>query len=438
MRAAARPRATSRPWSNLDVRSIRNLAMNPTPSPATMATAPPGIAHRLRRFGRWWLWTLSTLLPQRWRRASTIDPAGSLQLWVLSPPQAPSLELNLRVDEGGAARVLASFTLSAHDDPQPLREALAEQTRPAARHERPGLLIVLPNERVLCRRLVLPLAVEDDLDAVLTYQMAQLTPFEADQVYFGRRIVARDFAREHIEVELCITPRAGIEPLLAHLGQAGLVVRAMLAERDLGADHPLDLLPPQWRVKRPSWRRDWLPWLGLSVFLLAAAALSFPIVVKRQAAIELLPWLDKARRAAEATDALRREVDALVEARNLLPNKKRERPAVLVSLEELTRVLPDDTWAQQVDIKGYEVQIQGETGSASRLIALFEQSALFANASFRSPLTKGAAPGSERYQLGVEIRRPLTGASAPLQPSASGPGAPAAASSPASAGVQSP
>ena len=70
----------------------------------------------------------------------------------------------------------------------------------------------------------------------------------------------------------------------------------------------------------------------------------------------------------------------------------------------MTRILPDDTWVQQLDIKGKELQIQGETASSVRLIGLFEQSAIFHDASFRSSLTKGQSSGTERYQLALQLR----------------------------------
>jgi len=68
---------------------------------------------------------------------------------------------------------------------------------------------------------------------------------------------------------------------------------------------------------------------------------------------------------------------------------------------------------QTIDLKGKELQIQGETASSVRLIGLFEQSPYFRDASFRSPLTKAQTSGYERYQLSLQVRPlPLPVASA--------------------------
>jgi hypothetical protein len=79
---------------------------------------------------------------------------------------------------------------------------------------------------------------------------------------------------------------------------------------------------------------------------------------------------------------------------------------------------------QTLDIKGKELQIQGETASSVRLIGLFEQSSMFRDASFRSPLTKGQSSATERYQLAVQIRPSATAVmAAPAASAASAPSA---------------
>ena len=76
-------------------------------------------------------------------------------------------------------------------------------------------------------------------------------------------------------------------------------------------------------------------------------------------------------------------------------------------------ILPDNTWLQQLDVRGVEVSMQGNTGSSAKLIGLFEQSALLENANFKSPLVKvqggraqgGEAQGSEeRFKLTAGVK----------------------------------
>jgi hypothetical protein len=135
-------------------------------------------------------------------------------------------------------------------------------------------------------------------------------------------------------------------------------------------------------------------------------------------AIALAPKVEQAKLQATATDALRREWDKLSTEYNFVLEKKRAVPPLVMQLDELSRLLTDDTWVQQFDLKGKELQIQGETASSSKLIALVESSKMLSEASFRSPLTKGQAPNSERFHLGGEVKPLSVSAFTALRPAA--------------------
>jgi hypothetical protein len=77
-------------------------------------------------------------------------------------------------------------------------------------------------------------------------------------------------------------------------------------------------------------------------------------------------------------------------------------------VEEISRLLPDNTWLQQLDIrtagKSKELVITGETASSSRLIELLEQSRMMQNAGPRGPTTRGSLPNVERFMIGAELK----------------------------------
>jgi general secretion pathway protein L len=178
----------------------------------------------------------------------------------------------------------------------------------------------------------------------------------------------------------------------------------------------LNLLPAALSIAPSPLKHGPNLWLAVLVVLLGLAAIAMPIVIKREAVLQMLPWVDRAKKAAETVDTMRRDLDARIERHNFVLGKRENSPAVIQLLEELTRVLPDDTWVQTLDIKGKELQIQGETASSVRLIGLFEQSSVFKDASFRSSLTKGQVSGTEHYQLALQIRPIAKPASAPEMP----------------------
>jgi general secretion pathway protein L len=147
--------------------------------------------------------------------------------------------------------------------------------------------------------------------------------------------------------------------------------------------------------------------LAAVALVLFAGALALPIWQKRQAIAALNPLVEGAKREAEGADRLKTELDSLVQTYDFLLQRKHTYPAATMVMDELTRVLPDGTWLQQLNLrshpKGWEIQIQGETTISSRLASVIEDSPLFRDAGFKSPLVKGQAPASERFLLGAEL-----------------------------------
>ena len=85
----------------------------------------------------------------------------------------------------------------------------------------------------------------------------------------------------------------------------------------------------------------------------------------------------------------------------------------------MSRVLPDDTWLTQFEMKSIakgketqrEILVRGETANAGRLVQLFEESPLFAQAAPRSPTTKIQPGPGEIFDLGAQLK-PLASAGA--------------------------
>lgn len=316
------------------------------------------------RFLRWWLGELSGLVPA-WMRSADL----SVDSFMLVP----------------LAAVNAQLSQAENNDPR-------------------EVALTLPDSLILRKTLTLPLATEENLQQVLEFQVEQHTPFSPSQVYFGYAVTSRDFERGQLIVEFVATPREGVDAAIKTLRSVGASAQAVFPEGLLADGRLVNLLPT---AEDKTSSRVWSganPWLAALLGVLVLAAIAAPIVIKREAVVQLLPWVDKGKKAAEIVDALRHELEARVDQHNFVLERRQKTPTVIQTLEELTRVLPDDTWVQTLDLKGKELLIQGETASSVRLIGLFEQSSIFRDASFRSPLTKGQGANTERYQLALQVR----------------------------------
>jgi general secretion pathway protein L len=325
------------------------------------------------RFLRWWLGELASMVPV-WMRAASVTAESFLLV--------------------------------------PLEQVSAQYSLPENGNQR-DLALTLPASRVLRKILKLPLATEENLRQVLEFQVEQHTPFSPSQVYFGFWVTGRDFENGQLTIEFVATPRDGVDAAIKTLSGLGSSVQAVFAVEMLAAANLVNLLPAG-LGKKPSLLKHGLnPWLAAFVGLLALSSMAMPLVIKREAVVQMLPWVEKSKAAAETVDSMRRELETRVEQHNYLLHKRQALPTVVQSLEELTRILPDGTWVQSIDIRDKEVQIQGETNASVKLIGLFEQSGMFRDASFRSPLTKVNSSSNERYHLALQVRPEVAPVAAP-------------------------
>jgi general secretion pathway protein L len=111
-----------------------------------------------------------------------------------------------------------------------------------------------------------------------------------------------------------------------------------------------------------------------------------------------------AKRAADSTAKLRAESERLIEEGRFLADRKRQAPSPLRTLEELSRLLPDDTWLVEFSISGGQGRMAGFSAAASKLIPLIEDSNGFRNARFRSPVTPTPTGDSERFDLAFDLQ----------------------------------
>ncbi|MFA7240692.1 MAG: PilN domain-containing protein [Sulfuricellaceae bacterium] len=348
----------------------------------------------LNDFLDWWFGELSALLRQL--LPGTSRPALERQVLVKI---SGSLVIFFRVVHGKAAEVgrLDMASLEATGQKYAFQ---SELNRVAP--QKSEIALYLAQEQVLCKKLSLPLAAEENLRQVITFEMDRHTPFNPGQVYFDYRIVQRD---KQLDIALAVAPRDTINEPLRQLAAWGAQTVAVRVAGDAENDTPWNLLPGELRQNSRGARLPRLnSALAIGLAALLCAALALPVWQKRETVLALYPQVSKAHEQAEAAENLRRQLEALLAEYNYLLDKKRESPPVVAVLEDVTRLLPDDTWVQQFDLKGKEMRIHGETASSSKLAGLFEQAKTLHDASFRAPLTKGQGANSERFQLAAETR----------------------------------
>ena len=400
-------------------------------------SAPGAFARDLARtlgvsgFWGWWISQLASLVPagpraawqrRRMRPVLAFDGARAT-LWrpIVDGGRLGMAEHAAIALDGSADEVLAAG-----------RAAVASLAR-ATGAGSVAVTLALPPRTVLRKQLTLPLAVEENLRQVVGYDLDRHTPFKPDELYYDAHVVGRDAARGMLRVELATARRSVVDPLIRHAESWGASVAGVSGDRpDAPSAEPMNLLAPERRPARMPFRRwqFWLPFALLASFVLAATVL--PVWQKRDYAIALAELTDRARGQAAVSETLRAEIDRQVADYNFALERKFTYPPAVQILDDVSRLLPDDTWLTQLELRtsrGKEVQrelsLRGESANAGRLVTVLEDSRLFTQAAPRSPTTKIQPGPGEIFDVGAQLK-PLPPPPASPIVVASAAGAPAA------------
>lgn len=352
----------------------------------------------IHRFLGWWWRELHGLLPLALR---PLPPAASQYLWV----EFVGSQAHLRRVSGQSFVEVGSINLAEPD---------AEARKLAwgavlGRMRRPRLAVSLSPGQTLYRTLRLPLAARDNMHQVIGFELGRYTPFNAEQAWYDFRERRCDYETGHLDLELAVVARSSLGKHVAMLRELEYPVYAIAPMDELlTTDRYFNVLPGDLRPP-PSLARK-LAYITLTAvpLLLLALALGIPVWQKREIAITLDSQLRQAKNEAVVIEALRGTLDKSTSEYAFLLEKKLRRPNVVEVLDDLTRVLPDETWVTQIGTKNDEIVIGGETRASSRLVPLLEKSKFFTEASFKSPLVKSPNSNAERFQVGATIRRPET------------------------------
>ena len=276
--------------------------------------------------------------------------------------------------------------------------------------KRSKLTLKLSRDRVLRKMLVLPRAAQRNIRQVLNYELDRQTPFRANQVYYDYQIATQVSGSGQLYVELTVVPRAFLDPLLDQIEKWGLrpsIVDVATSE-EANSTAPsgmsqLNLIPPERALSDKSPGGWIIPTLITLVVILAITALAIPMIKARNVADGLERQVEVARKQAVEVTTLLDELDAHAADARFLVQKKLESPTVIAVLEEMSHILPDDTWLRRLEMRGKTVHIEGQSKTASALIGLIEESPLFINAAFQSPVTQDPRTGQERFKISADI-----------------------------------
>jgi general secretion pathway protein L len=273
---------------------------------------------------------------------------------------------------------------------------VAELERLPRASDRP-VVLRLPRSASLEKVVTLPLAAQGGLEQVLAFEMDRETPFSADELYWNHRVVAVNRQLGRLSVRLQLLPKTRLASLLSTLAQAGIVPQwAEIADED-GERQCLPLGDSHIRARQRS-RRLVVLAAGCCA-LLAFAALALPLARQAAELATLNSKIEAGRAIASQAETLRKEIDRLTRNAELVHSQRTKAGRPLEQLAAVTRLLPDDTYLTELELRQRKLTIGGRSTAAAQLIAALAADPKFRNPTFAAPVTRLEALHVEVFSI---------------------------------------
>jgi general secretion pathway protein L len=327
----------------------------------------------LARFFFWWTARIAELLPKSWTDAVAGAPDGI----VADFDRMNNLTLSIRsrgtqeaITAGAAARLAG-------------RKPVFLRARP---------------EVVLEKHHVVPTAPRRDLDQLLRHELARITPFASENLFWRWDGHPKPGDRSRLAVRLTMVPKAAVAEALEALAKAGIEPRFIEtgpAERPrlLAIDDEAGGRAGRLPIRALAW----------ACGCLAVVALALPVLLQQLALHATNAEIDKLQPAIKQVEALRRGITADGAGQAVLAREVERTGDVLQVLATVTQILPDDTYLTDFSLRERQMVLGGRSAAAARLITGLSADPTIRDATFAAPVTRVEGATADVFSIRASV-----------------------------------
>lgn len=261
-----------------------------------------------------------------------------------------------------------------------------------------------PSE-VVTKRLSLPSGVREMLGPVLRNQIERHAPWPAEHAMFTYREAGAD--AHTLSVDVWIVGRKPLEKTLAELSELGLKIGVVDAADSID-DNPgfnflgtgeIELNRPRARVRRVLSAAGALALVGC----LGSASYAYYLTLQRDTLDQTM-----GRELNAAVSAYRPEAAKARRLRELVGLRRQHSPSIAITLEMLSRALPDSAYLERLELRGKELTVSGRAENVPMLIGPLEETPHFENVRFAAPTTRRAGEAMHEFSLTLRLKPLMT------------------------------
>ena len=305
-----------------------------------------------------------------------------------------------------------SLYAAGQSSPEPLLSVEdVHHTKPPQKvleQTRGGIIeIVVPPAAILQRRLdPLPAESLSYVEQVVAHQVESLFPWRAAHVLHSTSIDKR--ADGALDVTVRATARDAIAAEIAAAEACGASEIHIVAEGedvDRRRDNAI-VAPIGSEAEKGAKQAQWLARYAVIVLLAVAAVVGGWTTFAGLSLSSDVTALDQ--EIADRRAIIKRLDVAGSDHSSALEAKKRVTPVAALVLDELSALLPDNTYLTDLNLEAGHLRISGMSANAADLVPLLEGSGHFKNASFYAPTTRLGGGTTDRFSIeATVVPRPL-------------------------------
>jgi general secretion pathway protein L len=353
----------------------------------------------LARLGQWWLTEFLALFPERF--SEWLTDRGYKKLTLMA--EQDSFVLQLSSDRH---RPLASDRIARSVYSPPTIDDFLK-----ARQLDRGQVVIgvrLPRDQIFSRQLILPLEAARSIDEIAVQDLVAKTPFRLPDIYHDHQSRT---AGDKMVVWQWIVQREFVADAVQSAGLNLAELAFVDSEGDSAGAAPAPMLILRQDRSGRTWPRRAFYGLALAASFLAVVACAHKYWRQQRILDNLSAELTTARTKAQQVRTAMDKVDQRQATIVRLRSQKRDAPGLLEVWEEVSRILPLDSWLTELRLaeiaqrQDQLVVITGLSTAAADLVAIVDKSSLFADAALAAPIALDSIEQRERFTLQAKLRQ---------------------------------
>jgi general secretion pathway protein L len=267
--------------------------------------------------------------------------------------------------------------------------------------------IVLSIDESLCfvHKFEIPSLALNNIGSIINFELLRITPFLPEQVILGWQQASKNVRAGHIEIKLYVIRREAIRPALDVVENANALVRAIIVRANgmPGKRFVILVDGTSFGAKR---FRNWTKILAVSLAVFAACGVLALAAIERHFQKRVANFDEQISHFEKDAKfvSLQLAHDQVIKAKKLaFVNRQQGKLNRIAIIEELSKLLPDDTYIDAMNISSDGIKIDGAAQSPEQLVPLLESSPLFQNVVFAAPNYRNPGETKSRFSLKFEI-----------------------------------